>query len=269
MSDNLQSTKDVPLKSEKPFHFSEEKFFELTQTLLSSETSSMRHSALENMITVEGRELLRRLFEEHIKTRGLGDVGNSIIGSDGINRTHKRIRQRVLTSVFGKVVIERIGYCIKGEKSLFPKDASLNLPEESYSHGIRRLVAKEASKVSFDEVLDSVKQMTGVSLPKRAAEILVSKAAADFDSFYQQQCSSQSPETTQSLPLIILTTDGKGVVMRREDLREATRKRAEKSQHKLNKRKSRGEKANSKRMATVASVYGIETFIRSNLSISP
>jgi len=50
--------------------------------------------------------------------------------------------------------------------------------------------------------------------------------------------------------------------MRREDLREATRKKAEKNTHKLEKRLSRGEKKNAKRMATVASVYNIERFSR-------
>jgi hypothetical protein len=50
--------------------------------------------------------------------------------------------------------------------------------------------------------------------------------------------------------------------MRKEDLREETKKRAEKAKHKFNRRLSRGEKSNAKRMATVASVYNIDTFVR-------
>jgi hypothetical protein len=244
------------------FSSSEDQFLKLTQCLSSSETMLMKHSALENLITVEGRELLRRLFEEHIKLRGDGDIGAAVRGSDGIDRTHKRIRQRILISVFGEVIIERIGYSARGEHSLFPKDAALNLPVDLYSHGIRKLIAKEVSKNSFEEALDTVKQMTGVSVPKRQAEILASKAAEDFDKFYQNQKELQVMQTVQQLPLVVLTTDGKGIVMRREDLREATRKKAESTQHKLNKRMSRGEKSNAKRMATVASVYNIDLFIR-------
>lgn len=248
--------------SDTYFLAAKNKFFELTQHLTSSETVGMRHSALENMITVEGRELLRRLFEEHINLRGKGDVWDSIIGSDSIERTHKRIGKRTLISVFGEVTVERMGYGARGAGSLFPKDASLNLPDESYSHGIRKLLAREISKNSFVEAIDAVKQVTGISIPKRAAEMLTNKAAKDFDSFYQQQCTSKIQQTAQSLPFIVLTTDGKGIVMRREDLREATRKKAKKTQHKLKKRMSRGEKANAKRMATVASVYSIDKFIR-------
>lgn len=245
-----------------PFISSKEKFFELTQLLTSSETMEMRHSSLENMITIDGRELLRRLFEEHIKLRGIGDVGPSIIGSDAVERAHKRLRTRTLISVFGNVAIERMGYGARGTSSLFPKDAVLNLPNESYSHGIRKLVAKEVAKNSFEEALGAVKQMTGVSIPKRAVEMLTSKAAMDFDQFYQTKSTLQAIQTAELLPLIVLTTDGKGVIMRREDLRECTRKRSDKMQHKLNKRTSRGEKTNAKRMATVASVYSIDTFMR-------
>ncbi|MGH8526082.1 MAG: hypothetical protein ACREXY_18330 [Gammaproteobacteria bacterium] len=47
-------------------------------------------------------------------------------------------------------------------------------------------------------------------------------------------------------------------MMRREGLREATRKGAEREQHKMKTRLSAGEKRNRKRMATVATVYSIE-----------
>lgn len=244
------------------FDSAQEAFFRLTEILASSETMVMKHSALETLISSEGREIHRRLLEEHIRLRGMGDLGASVTGIDGVQRTHKRIRQRTLISIFGEVLVERVGYSARGVASLFPKDASLNLPKDSYSHGIQKIVAREASKSSFDEVVLSLKEITGLSIPKRVAEDLTIKAAIDFDAFYQQLKPSQNTQEIQALPLVILTTDGKGIVMRQEDLRDVTRKRAELTQHKLNKRMSRGEKANSKRMSTVASVYSIDEFKR-------
>lgn len=241
-----------------PFHFAKESFFQLTQHLTSGQTIYMKHSSIENIITVDGRELQRRLFEEHINLRDIGNIGEYIIGSDCVKRTHKREHERTIICIFGKITIKRLGYGAKGCKSLFPKDAILNLPEESYSHGIRRLVAQEAAKNSFEEAINTIKQITGVILPRAAIEMLTNKASVDFDAFYAHQNS----KILQSLPLLILTTDGKGIVMRKEDLREATRKKAEQAQHKLIKRQSRGEKANAKRMATVASVYSIDKFTR-------
>jgi len=51
-------------------------------------------------------------------------------------------------------------------------------------------------------------------------------------------------------------------VMREPDLREATRKAAKKRKPKLPGKRSKGEKSGSKRMATVATVYTIEPFVR-------
>ena len=227
----------------------------------SKETKVMRHSGIENILTTDIRELGRNLFQEHINLRNHGDVGDSIVGSDNVVRTHKRSSKRTLISLFGEVTIDRLGYGARGYDSLFPKDAILNLPVESYSHGIRKLVAQEIAKNPFNEVIQSVKQITGVVIPRTSIEMLVHKAAMDFDAFYSKKMAKET-EGIEHTPLLILTTDGKGVVMRREDLREATRKKAENTKHKLQKRQSKGEKANAKRMATVASVYNIDRFIR-------
>jgi len=60
----------------------------------------------------------------------------------------------------------------------------------------------------------------------------------------------------------VISTDGKGVVMRHEDLREAARKAAETSVRKVETRLTPGEKSNRKRMAQVATVYSIAPFVR-------
>lgn len=227
----------------------------------------MRHSDLESLITIEGRELLRRMFEEHIRLRGVGDIGSHVIGADGVIRSHKRLRRRKITTVFGKVTIERIGYSDRETSSLFPIDAILNLPSDSYSHGMRKLVAKEVAKSSFDDAVDSVFQFTGVPIPKRSAEVLVQKAVQDFNSFYASKESQNAKQEAMQLPLVILTADGKGIVMRQEDLTQPTQNKARTSQHKLKKRLSKGEKSNFKRMATVASVYVINAHNRTAADI--
>src|SRR5262249_23167644 len=79
--------------------------------------------------------------------------------------------------------------------------------------------------------------------------------------FYAQQSANKHPLQAQ-LPLLVLTTDGKDKVMRQQDLREVTRKRAVQAAHKLKKRQSKGEKANAKRMATLAAVYSIDRDVR-------
>ena len=151
-----------------------------------------------------------------------------------------------------------MGYGRPGAESLHPLDAELNLPDERYSLELRRRVAREAAKSSFDETLDSITRTTGAHLAKRQVEELVMRAAQDFDGFYQQRTAPQSFG-----PILVVSVDGKGIIMRTEDLREPTRKAAEARTHKMGKRLSKGEKKNAKRMATVAAVYTIEPFVRS------
>jgi hypothetical protein len=79
--------------------------------------------------------------------------------------------------------------------------------------------------------------------------------ARDFDAFCERPESAEAAQSEKDL--LVLSLDGKGIVMRREDLREATRKAAESGQHKLDRRLSKGEKKDRKRMATVAAVYDL------------
>jgi hypothetical protein len=108
-----------------------------------------------------------------------------------------------------------------------------------------------------------VEARTGVHIPKRQAEELAHKATVDFDTFYERRLLDPSEQSLiEKQPILVLTTDGKGIVMRPESLREATRKRAEESESHLKKRLSKGEKRNAKRMAQVASLYSIDRNVR-------
>ena len=69
--------------------------------------------------------------------------------------------------------------------------------------------------------------------------------------------------------MLVISCDGKGIVMRPEALRPPTRKAAEAGSTKLATRLSKGEKRNRKRMATVASVYQITPAPRTPPDVLP
>jgi len=77
------------------------------------------------------------------------------------------------------------------------------------------------------------------------------------EAFYQHRA-GQGPEET--LDPLVMSKDGKGIVMRKEDPCEATKRAAERDGHKLKTHLSQGEKR--KRKATVAAVYSIERQVR-------
>lgn len=241
---------------EKPFAAAEEKFAELVAQLCAEESSRMTHSELESLIAEEGREIHRRLLQGHLDLRAAQErVQRSVRGADGLERTHHRHRGRGLLTMFGLVTVMRMTYGARGRSSLSPLDRSLNLPPELYSHGLRRLGAIEAARGSFDATVEAIERNTGTKVQKRQAEQLVERAALDFDAFYDRPEAAEAAASEKDL--LVLSLDGKGIVMRRQQLREATRKAAENQQHKLDRRLSKGEKRDRKRMATVAAVYDL------------
>ncbi len=135
--------------------------------------------------------------------------------------------------------------------NLYPADAALNLPVGKHSHGLRRLAAIEAARGSFEQAGAAFERASGVRVGKRQLEALAVAAAADVASFYAQRESPTCPDAD----LLVLTFDGKGIVMRPEALREATAKAARTAGRKLATRLSPGEKHGRKRMAELAGVY--------------
>jgi hypothetical protein len=217
------------------------------------------HSDVEELLEAKGREWARLMYEEHLALRAALEQRTEVVGADGAPRTSARDSERQLQTVLGRVPVPRLAYQAPGAEDLHPMDAALNLPREMFSHGIRRMVAKEAARASFDEVVEIVRDSTGSTIAKRQVEELSVRAAQDFDAFYEQKAAARNPKDD----LLVISTDGKGIVMRHEDLREGTRQAAERSPRKLETRLTPGEKRGRKRMAQVATVYSIAPFVRS------
>jgi hypothetical protein len=226
--------------------------------LSTSEMIRAPHSEIEAVCEAEGREWARLMLEEHLAMRAALEKRVEVTGVDGVERRSARDSERHLETVVGKVAVPRTAYQAPGCEDLHPMDATLNLPRELFSHGLRRLVAKEAARASFDEVVEMAHDWCGASIAKRQVEELAVRAAQDFDAFYEHREPAHEPGTE----LLVLSTDGKGIVMRHEDLREATRLAAEKKVNKLETRLTPGEKTNRKRMAQVAAVYSVAPWPR-------
>src|SRR5512139_2774996 len=227
--------------------------------LKSGEAREMSVSELEVSIRDRSWEMLRELLQAHIEARGPGEAAGPVVDAEGVERTPApRQHERTLTSVCGDVWVERLGDGKEGQESLHPLDADLNLPAEQYSFGLRRLAAVEAAKGSFEEAVASVQVQTATHVGKRQLEELVQRSAQDFDSFYAQR----EPPAGSGGEVLVISADGKGVPMRRSDLRAATRKAAESRQPRFSHRLTKGEKRHLKRMATVAAVYTIAPRVR-------
>ena len=221
--------------------------------LSSEEAGGLQHAELEEQLGERGRELMRQLFQDRLDlTAAREERRGGVTGPEGAGRPRsERGRQRALATVFGQVTVSRIAYRSPGLPDVHPLDAALNLPQEKHSHGLRKLAAIEAARGSMEAACAAVGRVTGVEMGKRQVEALARRAAADAEAFYAWRLAGPAPDGEA----LVLTFDGKGIVMRPEALRPATAKAARNAENKLVTRLSAGEKHGRKRMAEVAGVY--------------
>jgi hypothetical protein len=139
-----------------------------------------------------------------------------------------------------------------------PLDAELNLPEEKHSHGLRKLAAVESARGSTEAAGAAVTRATGVKIGKRQLEELARRCAAHVEAFYLCRVISPAPGDHA----LVLTFDGKGIVMLPGALRPATAKAAAAAAGRLATRLSPGEKNGRKRMAELACVYDAAPVLR-------
>ena len=138
------------------------------------------------------------------------------------------------------MTVSRLAYRARGEENLHVADGVLNLPAVRASHGVRRLAAIESAAGSFEHATGQVRERTGLALGKRQVEELAVRAAVDFDAFYAERVSAANEQEHGEEDVLVLSADGKGIVMRSEALREATAKAAQRASPKLKTRLSKG-----------------------------
>lgn len=252
----LPEVPEVPEPGEPPatdpFTDSREAFEGLIGLMGGDEAAAMEHGELEQRVQDDGREILRVVLANHLALRaGREQRLEAVEASNAtIRRRAERGHCRKLSTLLGTVEVPRIAYRGPGECNLHPADGHLNLPRGRYSHGLTKLAAIEATRGSYDDAAKAIERSSAQLIGKRQLEELAYGAARDFEDFY----ATRRHQWTQTTDLLVLSVDGKGIVMRPEALREPTRRKARSC--KLGTRLSRGEKRNRKRICEVGAVYG-------------
>jgi hypothetical protein len=256
-------------KSSSPdetFSSAHEQMEKIVTELQSTKMLSAEHSEVESFVREQGRELERLLYQAHLDVREAREHPVPVRGADEVERPYRRPSQRPLGTILGRVMVARLAYQALGVAGLHPMDAALNLPPELYSHGVSRFVAEHAAMMSFDDVVGELLSATGTGVGKRQVEEIAVRAAVDFESFYEQRRAANDV-LEQTPDLLVLTFDGKGIVMVPDDLRPATKKAARNKVRKLATRLTSGEKRNRKRMAEVAAVYTVPRHVRTPFDV--
>ncbi|HTW97722.1 MAG TPA: ISKra4 family transposase [Acidimicrobiales bacterium] len=224
-----------------------------------NDAAALSHAELEDQIASRGREVQRLALQEHLDLRSRAECRVEVVDAEGVaHRAVEVDHRRQLETIFGQVSLSRLAYRHRGHQNLHLADATLNLPEERHSHGLRRLAAIEAARGSFEGAQGAIERATGQLVGKRQVESLASKAAFDVEEFY----ATRRREPAEEKDVVVVSFDGKGIVMRPDSLRPKTAQAAAGSRTKLETRLSKGEKPNRKRMAEVGAVCEVTPVIR-------
>jgi len=226
------------------------KFRELEAWLLSDKALALPLSQVEVAQEQRSREVQRLMLQAHLERRGSGNVGPLLeVREKGDRVIHRLAREdaRQIVSIFGAVQAKRSAYAARGRESVHPLDEELEVGKRSFTYEVQKRMIHEVVRGPYEEAMASVERNTGNRIPKRSLEQVTEEASEDFEAFYARRRGARGKSTG---PILVAAVDGKGVPMvKKEGAKRTARRR-------------KGEKANKKKMATVAAVFTQKRRIR-------
>jgi len=237
------------------FAGSREAFARIEGWLAGPEAAGLSLAGLEDQLAVRGREIQRRLLQDHLCARAAAEpLLARVTGPDQVARTRaERGHARSLSSVFGPVTVSRIAYRAPGTAAVHPLDAELGLPAGRHSPGLAEMTAAGAARGSLEQACVQVRARTGCKLGTRQAQQLVRAAAADSGGFYAHR---PAPLAVAG-EVVVLSCDAKGIRMRPGELRPRAERLARSSVPQQDGRLSQGEVRTRRRMAAAGAVWVI------------
>ena len=217
--------------------------------LVSDETSSQGQTAYEvesqlwESLLAIGQQMMQLFFTMREKT----EERQAVCEVDGVMYPYRGQRQRQYVSLFGEVTIERAYYWKKGAEGQFPLDEALSLPERSFSDFVQDRVSELTVMMTYEEATRLFSKWFGWDLHKRPTQQINADHAEKVATYYET-CSI--PETPAQDTILVVSADGKGIPMTRQDSPPPEARRG------------RGQKKTAKKEATVTALYTIEPYQR-------
>lgn len=207
---------------------------------------------IERIVQDQGRELLRMTLQHALDVHAARETPLAgVTDAQAIPRPRTETgHTRTLLSTFGPVTIRRRAYRAPHQPSLYPRDATLNLPPRRYSWAVQSAATDFALEASFEQAGHWLAETTGTRTGKRQIEQIVTEAARDIEAFRH----ARPPAAPAPAIPLALSVDAKGVTIRPQDQRPTRYQRVTPA---YDTRLGTGEKRGSKRMAQIGAVFDV------------
>jgi hypothetical protein len=201
------------------------------------------------------------VFFQH---KGVGYKGKVHIDKEGVKRPYHSIKHREYLSIFGRVSIPRACYWARRCHEIYPLDAELNLPGTEHSYVLQEWSAALGSEEPYEKAAHFLETVLKMPLWGSVVETVMHKSCVDVPQFYEKR---QGPNAKTEKEIIVATGDGKGVVMRKDQIekkvaKKRRRKMRKKGERVKKKMEKKDEKPGKKKMSTVIGVYTIASHER-------
>lgn len=190
------------------------------------------------------RQLLQLFFVASAKQ----EVRHKSYELNGKKYRYAGQRKRSYVSLFGEVEVRRACYWLRGEGSQYPLDEDLSLPRRSFSDWVQERVSELSLLMPYGEATNLFSNWLGLTLPKRSSEQMNNEHSEYMRAYYEAR---SVPEASVSDTILVVSADGKGIPMTREDSPPPEARRG------------RGTKKTAKKEATVTAIYTIAPYKRS------
>jgi hypothetical protein len=193
----------------------------------------------------------RQALELFFKIQGIGDLGETVTLPD--DQTLQRLpdtHARAYRSVFGDFTLRRTVYGTRtGQKIEFvPLDARLQLPARDYSYLLQQWDQALGCESAFARVGVTLFDILGL---KQSTDSLERMNRHMAEAVHSLRLARPVPRAAEEGEVMVAQADGKGVVMRRAA-----------NEPKIHAHRTKGQKANPKRMATVGTIYSVGRVVR-------
>jgi hypothetical protein len=203
---------------------------------------------VERAIWQEVLRIGRHCLGQFLALQGNGDRGETLRVDGQEYQRLETLHARRYVSIFGAFRLQRVVYGSReGQKiECVPLDNRLQLPESNFSYVLQDWDQSLCVEQAFGQSASTVKRILGLKQSVDSLEHMNQEMAANVTTFLFHR-----PQPEPAGELLVLSADGKGIVMRRQPEDPAPKAH-----------RTKGDKASKKRMATVGTVYGVDRYRR-------
>ncbi len=188
-------------------------FVRLCEMVGERAASSERADKVERELFTGLLELGRELLDAFFARAGDGDVGPHLEqGEQTLNRLDD-LSVKTYLSVFGKIEVLRCVYAVRERQAtVAPLDGQLGLPAQEHSYVLQDFMQKFCVNNSFDSSVQSLKELFGVKVSKRTAELLNQEFGEAIGELRDETKTHDFEDKEEEI--LVASIDGKGVPMR-------------------------------------------------------